>query len=75
MHNYAFCFAAEVISPLTFAEIPVQELYDAIRTRLDQALAENNHEVFEEFDDMEEEDETTNQEPACAPIPSLPKNS
>lgn len=55
MHNYAFCFAAEVVSPLPFEEIPVKELYDAVRARLDKALADNDHNVFEEFDDMEDE--------------------
>ena len=57
MHNYAFCFAAEIISPLPFKEIPVQDLYNAMRARLDEALAQDNQEVFEEFDDMSDEDD------------------
>lgn len=56
MHNYAFCFAAEIVSELPFDEIPVEEICAAIRGRLEKACADGNREVFECFDEFEEEE-------------------
>lgn len=56
MRNYAFCFSAEILSPLPFNEIPVEEICAAIRERLEKACAENNREAFECFDEFDEDE-------------------
>lgn len=55
--NYAFDFAAEIVSNKEFHEIPVADLVDAMIARLLKVKENDEKEAFSFFDSFEEKEE------------------
>lgn len=53
--NYAFDFAAEIISDKEFHEIPIEDLVAAISERLARVKESQEREAFGLFDSYEDE--------------------
>lgn len=51
--NYAFHVAAEIISDKAFKDIPLKDICDAMRERLNQIEADGTREAFDAFDSFE----------------------